>query len=229
MLALVSPKREQPLLTSRQAAERLGVKLETLYAYVARGLIRGEPSRGAKHGPAARRYARRTSSRRSSRGGGGVAASLPRPSRRPTGEGCSTGATTRLRWPSMPASRRWRRCSGPERAASRGRCGPPSRGLDRGRRPARHVQCPMRRRSCRRRSSSRPWLRRTTHVRRRTWRACVATGKRLVTRLVAAFASARGISIEAAARGPMAARVLAALGVRAGRFERCASSSGRSC
>src|SRR5260370_40120734 len=30
---------DEPLLTARQTAERLGVKLDTLYAYVSRGLI----------------------------------------------------------------------------------------------------------------------------------------------------------------------------------------------
>jgi len=32
------------LLTAHQAADRLGIKLDTLYAYVSRGLIRSEPS-----------------------------------------------------------------------------------------------------------------------------------------------------------------------------------------
>jgi citrate synthase len=48
-------RRGQGLLTSRQAAQRLGVKLETLYAYAARGLIRGvavpHAGRGTRYSP----------------------------------------------------------------------------------------------------------------------------------------------------------------------------------
>ncbi len=46
---------ESPLgLTAREAAERLGVKLPTLYAYVSRGLLRSVPGEGGR----ARRYLR---------------------------------------------------------------------------------------------------------------------------------------------------------------------------
>ena len=35
-------------LTAREAAERLGVKLPTLYAYVSRGLLRSVPGEGPR-------------------------------------------------------------------------------------------------------------------------------------------------------------------------------------
>src|SRR5262245_25646172 len=45
---------QQPDLSAREAAARLGVKLPTLYAYVSRGLLRSLPGRAGR----ARRYLR---------------------------------------------------------------------------------------------------------------------------------------------------------------------------
>ncbi|MEM9556612.1 MAG: citrate synthase family protein [Acidobacteriota bacterium] len=46
---------QRPWLTAREAAEALGVRRETLYAYVSRGLLRSEPGESAR----SRRYRRR--------------------------------------------------------------------------------------------------------------------------------------------------------------------------
>jgi citrate synthase len=46
----------EPYLTAREAAELLGIRLETLYAYVSRGLLRSEKAEGAE--VRARRYLR---------------------------------------------------------------------------------------------------------------------------------------------------------------------------
>ena len=48
-------KRAQEAMTSREAAEFLGIKLQTLYAYASRGLVKGAPAGGNGRG---RRYTR---------------------------------------------------------------------------------------------------------------------------------------------------------------------------
>jgi len=47
-------KRSEPAMTSREAAEFLGIKLETLYAYASRGLVKGAPGANGR----GRRYTR---------------------------------------------------------------------------------------------------------------------------------------------------------------------------
>src|SRR5258705_13353352 len=47
-------KRPQDALTSREAAEFLGIKLQTLYAYASRGLVKGAPGANGR----GRRYTR---------------------------------------------------------------------------------------------------------------------------------------------------------------------------
>jgi citrate synthase len=63
-----------PWLSAREATARLGVKLETLYAYVSRGLVRSVPGEGRR----AQRYARedldRLRARRDARAGHGAVA-----------------------------------------------------------------------------------------------------------------------------------------------------------
>ena len=65
--------RADDYLTAREAAERLGVKLPTLYSYASRGLIQSVPG-----GPRSRRYRRadldRLCARRDARAGHGPAA-----------------------------------------------------------------------------------------------------------------------------------------------------------
>lgn len=212
MLALVSPKREQPLLTSRQAAERLGVKLETLYAYVARGLIRGEPSRGAKHGPAARRYAPHELEAFLSR---------RRWNRRVVASAVSSTDGGRLLYRGHDAVALAEHASFEDVAAllwtgTRGEPGEiwpvvPRDSIEQATRAARAVpDAPplVQAQIVVAALAAADDARSATDL-----ESVVTTGKRLVTRLVAAFASARGISIEAAAGGPMAARILAALDV----------------
>ena len=204
-------RRTEKLLTSRQAAERLGVKLETLYAYAARGLIHGV----AKDGDAsthARRYephevdafaARRRWSRRvvtsavSSTDGGRLlyrghdAVALAGDARF---EGVAAllwgeppGGTADLPWPDVPP----RAIEAAVRAGKSVAGAPPVALLQilaAALGPADDARAATDAESVR------------------------ATGRRLVTRLVAAFAAVRGAGRGAAARGPMAERVLVALG-----------------
>jgi citrate synthase len=206
-------RRDAKLLTSRQAAERLGVKLETLYAYVARGLIRGVAQDGDAS-TRARRYeaqevaafaARRRWSRRvvasavSSTDGGRLlyrghdAVSLAEGSRFETvaallwGEAADPAA--QVVWPEVA----------PETVAAAVRAGtsvadaPPVvllQVLAAALAPADDGRAATDAESVR------------------------ATGRRVVTRLIAAFAAARGDGERAARRGPIAERVLAALGGR---------------
>ncbi|MGH7295320.1 MAG: citrate/2-methylcitrate synthase, partial [Polyangiaceae bacterium] len=203
--------RDEPLLTSRQAAERLGVKLETLYAYVARGLLRGEaPPRGRSRGPAARRYARQEiesflSKRRwgrrvvasavSSTDGGKLlyrgqdAVTLAaQASFEQVAALLWTGARGELgAWPAVP-----RTAIDAATRAARAVPGAP---------PLVHAQILLAALALR--DEGRHDLRAE---------AVASTGRRLVTRLVAGFAAARGGDVGGASRGPMACRVLAALG-----------------
>jgi len=205
-------KRDERLLTSRQAAERLGVKLETLYAYVARGLLRGVTKNGA--GPQGRRYAehelegflsRRRWSRRvvtsavSSTDGGRLlyrghdaVALAERASFEQVASLLWTGEVGRgEEWPEVAEE--------PIEAAVR------AAKTVRGAPPLVAVQI----------------LVAALAVADETRTAIDAqsvrtTATRLITRLVAAFAAVRGTPIAASARGPMAARVLSALGGRPG-------------
>jgi citrate synthase len=197
-------------LTSRQAAERLGVKLETLYAYVARGLLRGIAKNGAA--PHGRRYAehelegflaRRRWSRRvvasavSSTDGGRLlyrgrdAVALA--------ERSSFEEVASLLWAGEPEDgREW-----PEVAAGRLESATRAAGAVRGAPPVVQAQILV------------AALTAEDETRSATDGASVrATATKLVTRLVAGFAVVRGRPLEASSRGPMAARVLSALGGR---------------
>jgi citrate synthase len=212
MLPRARPKREERLLTSRQAAERLGVKLETLYAYVARGLLRGEGKNGA--GPQGRRYAehelegflaRRRWSRRvvtsavSSTDGGRLvyrghdAVALA--------EGATFEQVTSLLWTG-------------------------DLGRDEGWPPVERESVEAATRAAKAVGGAPPLvemqivvaaLAAADDTRSATDAESVrATAIRLVTRLVAAVAAVRGRPFAASARGPMASRVLSALGGRPG-------------
>ena len=212
------PKSEERLLTSRQAAERLGVKLETLYAYVARGLLRGEagPRKGAKQGagPHGRRYSE-----------GELEGFLARRrwSRRVVASAVSSTDGGRLLYRGHDAVALAGR-AGFEEVAAVLWTGEPGHGeewpsvdgatIDRAAQAARAV------------GDAPPLVaaqilvaalavadeaRAGTDV-----ESVRATGLRLVTRLVAAVAALRGTSVEGASHGPMAARVLSALGGRPG-------------
>src|SRR5437588_3748057 len=45
---MTTPPPEEPLLSARQTAARLGVKLDTLYAYVSRGLLQSVAVAGSR-------------------------------------------------------------------------------------------------------------------------------------------------------------------------------------
>jgi citrate synthase len=213
MLEDVPAKRDDRLLTSRQAADRLGVKLETLYAYVARGLLRAESGpRAGRNGGGGRGYspneldsfqARRRWSRRvvasavSSTDGGRLlyrgrdAVAL---ADRARFEGVAallwTGATGDAGdWPGVGRDEI-------ETAARAARMVPRER-------PLLQAQTAVALLAAADEGPS------TTEA-----SGVAATGRRLVTRLVAALARARGVTSADASRGPMATRVLAALGVR---------------
>lgn len=215
MLGRVPSRREQPLLTSRQAAERLGVKIETLYAYVARGLIRGEaPARGRGTDAGARRYApheleaflaRRRWSRRvvvsavSSTDGGRLlyrgldAVTL--------GEQLTFEQAAALLWSGADAEAAvepWPDVEAAtiEAAVRAARAIPEAPPLVRAQILVAALGALDPERS-------------TTEADR-----VIPIGRRLVARLVAAFAAAHGRPTGHGARGPMAARVLEALGAR---------------
>ena len=212
MLPRARPTRETRLLTSRQAADKLGVKLETLYAYVARGLLRGEASHGT--GPQERRYAegelvgflaRRRWSRRvvatavSSTDGGRL---LYRGHDAVTlAERASFEQVTALLWTGdLGRAQEWPAVeSASVEAATRA-----ARSV-RGAPPLVEAQLLVAA------LAVADDARAATDV-----EGVRATATRLVTRLVAAVAALRGASFEASARGPMAARVLSALGGASG-------------
>jgi citrate synthase len=199
---------DERLLTSRQAAERLGVKLETLYAYVARRLLHGVAKDGA--GPQERRYteeelegflARRRWSRRvvssaiSSTDGGRLlyrghdaVALAERASFEQVASLLWTGELGEGgEWPEVEAAR--------IEAAARAASAVP------GAPPLLQAQILV------------AALAIEDDTRGRVDAVGVrATGTKLVTRLVAALAAVRGTRIAASTRGPMAARVLSALG-----------------
>jgi citrate synthase len=210
MLPRARPKRDERLLTSRQAAERLGVKLETLYAYVARGLLRGIAKNGA--GPQGRRYAehevegflaRRRWSRRvvasavSSTDGGRLvyrgrdAVALA--------ERASFEQVASLLWTGeLGPAAEWPEVEG-------GAIEPASRAAKavRGAPPLVAMQILV------------AALAVADDARQGMDAESVrATAVRLVTRLVAALAAVRGTPVATSSRGPMAARVLSALGGR---------------
>jgi citrate synthase len=216
--------RRQELLTSRQAADRLGVKLETLYAYAARGLIRGAagPSgqRGTRYPPdeveafLARRRATRDpqvaaaralfwgrpviesavsrtdGGRLSYRGHDAVALA----------ESACFEQVAELLWTgTLPEN------VAPWPAADR-RALPPAGGG------------PVRLETLLRMTAWFAWEARRQDERAEPIRAAdvAARAKEAVVRLVAGLAAERGASLTAASRGPMAARVLSALGGRGG-------------
>jgi citrate synthase len=213
MLAEMGARRTEKLLTSRQAAERLGVKLETLYAYAARGMIRGVPKDGdaSTH---ARRYethevdgfaSRRRWSRRvvasavSSTDGGRLlyrgrdAVELAQSARFEDVAALLWGepgaADPQAMWPEVdPASI--------DAAVRAGACvasGPPLVLLQ-------VLMAALGAGDDARAATDADSVR--------------ATARRLIPRLVASFAAARGARSGAACGGPMAARVLVALGAR---------------
>jgi citrate synthase len=202
---------DERLLTSREAAAKLGVKLETLYAYVARGLLRGVARNG--DGPPERRYAphelegflaRRRWSRRvvtsalSSTDGGRLhyrghdAVALA--------ERASFEQAASLLWTGeLGDGREW-----PEVAAKSIEPAVRAAKAVRGAPPLVLAQIVL------------AALGAEDDARSALDPASVrATGTRLVTGLVAAVAAARGVPVAGASRGSMAARVLAALGGRA--------------
>ncbi len=207
----MGPRREDKLLTSRQAAERLGVKLETLYAYAARGLIHGVAQDG-RASTRARRYdaheleafaARRRWSRRvvasavSSTDGGRL---LYRGQDAVTlAERVPFEAAAALLWGEpLDAEAAWPAVDPAtiDRAARAGGCVPAGS-------PIVLLQVLA------------AALAPADEARAATDAEGVrATGRRLVTRLIAAFAAARGAKVEHASRGPIAGRVLAALGAK---------------
>jgi citrate synthase len=207
----MGPRREEKLLTSRQTAERLGVKLETLYAYAARGLIHGI-ARNGDASTRARRYdaheveafaARRRWSRRvvasavSSTDGGrllyrGQDAVV-------LAERVRFEAATSLLWGEPPeADVAWpavdlATIDQAVRAGAPVATGSPLvllQVLAASLAPADEARA-------------------TTDA-----EGVGATGRRLLTRLIAAFAAARGAGVDRASRGPVADRVLAALGAK---------------
>ena len=210
MLPRARPKREERLLTSRQAAERLGVKLETLYAYVARGLLRGMARNGA--GREERRYAeqelegflaRRRWSRRvvasavSSTDGGRLlyrgrdAVALA--------ERASFEQVASLLWTGeLGQGDAW-----PEIAAE------PIEEATRAAKAVRGAPLLVQAQILVAALAVEDPTRSATDA-----ETVRATAVRLVTRLVAAVAVVRGTPVEASSRGPMAARVLSALGAR---------------
>jgi citrate synthase len=211
MLASVPPRRDEPLLTSRQAAERLGVKLETLYAYVARGLLRGQPAaRERAKGPAARRYApAEIESFLSKR----------RWSRRVVASAVSSTDGGRLLYRGQDAVRLAERASFEQVAALLWTGAPdeaaawpavPRDAIEEAVRAAKAVtaaralaQAQILVAALGTRDGTRGDL---------TPETVTATGKRLVTRVVAGLAAVRGGDVARASRGPLAGRVLAALG-----------------
>ncbi|HEY8090531.1 MAG TPA: citrate synthase [Polyangiaceae bacterium] len=207
----MAPPRDEPLLTSRQAAERLGVKLETLYAYVARGLLRGEPSaRDRAKGPAARRYARREiesflSKRRWSRRVVASAVSstdggrlLYRGQDAVVLAGrASFEQVAALLWTAAPGE------AAPWPAVPRDAIGEAVRAAKAVPAAGPLVQAQILVAALGTRDGTSGDLAAET---------VTATGKRLMTRLVAGLAAARGGDVARASRGPLAARVLAALG-----------------
>jgi citrate synthase len=212
MLPRARPKREERLLTSRQAAERLGVKLETLYAYVARGLLQGEGKNGT--GPRGRRYAERELEGFQAR---------RRWSRRVVATAVSSTDGGRLLYRGHDAVVLAERASFEQVAALlwAGELGPGEEwpeaereAIEAATRAARSVR------------GAPPLvmvqilvaaLAVADEQRRATDPESVrSTATRLLTRLVAAFAVVRGTPVAASARGPMAARVLSALGGRPG-------------
>jgi citrate synthase len=228
MLDLVPSRREEQLLTSRQAADRLGVKLETLYAYVARGLLRAEKEAGRGNGHRARRYSpaelesfqsRRRWNRRvvasavSSTDGGTLlyrgrdAVALA--------ERCSFEAVAALLWtgapPPVATSRTeppllpepWPEAEGGgvAAAARAAREAAPDRPL---------LQAQIALAVLAAHSPEAPAAASTAPE------AVVGAGKEIVAGLVAAFARARGAPPRAASSGRMAERVLVALGASPG-------------
>jgi citrate synthase len=198
------------LLTSRQAAEKLGVKLETLYAYVARGLLRGVAKNGA--GPPGRQYAEHELE-------GFVA--RRRWSRRVVTSALSSTDGGRLRYRGHDAVLLAERASF-EQVASLLWAGELGDGGEWPEVPGEPVWAATR--AARAVSGAPPLvtaqilvaaLANEDGTRSATDAAGVqATATTLLTRLVAAFAAARGMPVERSARGPMAARVLSALGAR---------------
>ncbi len=198
------------LLTSRQAAERLGVKLETLYAYVARGLLRGVAKNGA--GPKGRQYAEHELE-------GFVA--RRRWSRRVVTSALSSTDGGRLRYRGHDAVLLAERASF-EQVASLLWAGELGDGGEWPEVAAETVEAATR--AAKAVSGAPPLITAQILVaalatedgkRSATDAAGVrATATTLLTRLVAAFAAVRGMPVERSARGPMAARVRSALGAR---------------
>jgi len=216
MLGGMGAPTHDELLTSRQAAERLGVKLTTLYAYVARGLIRQvDGADGARKTPrpqaqryaaseiesfmARRRWARRViASAVSSTDGGRLlyrghdAVDLA--------ERARFEQVAALLWrgelPAEPP--RWaevdRAAVAPAIRTARALGAPAA------------LLVPMLVLALAPADPDRAG---------RGAAGVAAAGERLVTRLVAAYAGATGGDQAGASRGPMAARVLAALGAHA--------------
>jgi citrate synthase len=205
----VPSRREEQLLTSRQAADRLGVKLETLYAYVARGLLHAEAGGARRSGAAGRKYSaaelesfqtRRRWNRRivasavSSTDGG----KLLYRGRDAVGlaERASFEEVASLLWTGERDGSPWPDATGPavEAATRAARALPPGRPLLQA-----HVAVTV-------------LAAHEDPAGATAARAVAARGSRLVAGLVAAFGRARGAGADAVAYGPMASRVLAALG-----------------
>ncbi len=199
-------------MTSRQAAERLGVKLETLYAYAARGLIHGV----ARNGDASTR-ARRYEAHEVE-----AFAAKRRWSRRVVASAVSSTDGGRLLYRGQDAVKLAERVSF-EAAASLLWGEPPDAGVAWPAVPLATIDQAVRAGAPV--STGAPLvllqvlaaaLAPADEARAATDAEAVrATGRRLVTRLIAAFAAARGARVEQASRGPIAERVLAALGAEA--------------
>ena len=118
---------DQPMrtLTAAEAAKRLGVKVETLYAYVSRGVLRSTPRPRRPVEPVRRRR------RGGHRPAGSTAAGEPAARRsrsrstptspRSTATLFASEATTPSSWRPRPRSNRSRSCSGPVPSRSRAR------------------------------------------------------------------------------------------------------------